>query len=152
MQQTREVTGIPKGMRPGQRQLNEASLVVALSEAVPTKMRAAVREITHVMTAPEARGKRLATALLNCVCQEADANGMTLLLTARAAVGGDDATPLPGPNDLQLIAWYEKFGFVQLQETPTGVLMARKVRERPRVQRPDNVVSMVVQRALRAGH
>lgn len=139
MFQERKLKNIPKGMRPGRRELNDASLNVCLTEAVPQRMRDKVREITHVMTLPEVRGRRLATALLNFVCQEADANGITLILTARAAVGGDNPTPLPGPDDAKLIGWYEKFGFVQLQDTPTGMLMARQVREKPRIVAAPNL-------------
>ena len=122
----RTINNVPKGMRPGRRELNEASLRVQLCEAVPEHMRASVREITHVHVAPEYRRKRLATMLLNLVCQEADANRMTRLLTAAPAWDSDmDAA--------QLVAFYELFGFVQLQDTPQGMLMARQVHERPRL-------------------
>lgn len=124
--QRREISNIPVGMRPGIRQLNEATLKVCMSDAVPEHMRDRVREITNVHCESQARRKRLATALLNCVCQEADANKVTLLLTARPS---DDE----GPNEETLLAWYEKFGFTKLQDTPNGWFMARQVHEKPRI-------------------
>jgi hypothetical protein len=33
-----------------------------------------------------------------------------------------------------LVAWYEKFGFKKLQDTPTGTFMARQVHEKPRIK------------------
>jgi hypothetical protein len=102
--------------------------------AVPEAMRPRMREIVRFFVPVDDRRKRLGTMLLNMVCQEADANGITLLLTARAV--GDDGELLHGPRDAQLVAFYERFGFVQLQDTPTGMLMARKVSEAPRVLAP----------------
>ena len=61
--------------------------------------------------------------LLNFVCQEADADKKTLLLTAWPT---DDHSE---EAVKRLVAWYERFGFVCLQESPTGGwLMARQVR------------------------
>lgn len=132
--ESREISNIPMGMRPGLRQLNDASLRVNMTIVVPEHMRPAVREITDVLVPVASRGKRLATALLNFVCQEADASGITLILTARAAVGAGDNTALDGPDDKKLIAWYKKFGFVELESTPTGMLMARQVHEKSRIE------------------
>lgn len=123
----REATGIPKGMRPGKRELNDASLLVEMSQAVPEHMRANIREITHFYVPAESRGKRLGTMLLNFVCQEADANKITLMLTAAPSEGD------VGPDEEKLVAWYEKFGFMKLQQTPIGTLMARQVHEKPRL-------------------
>jgi ribosomal protein S18 acetylase RimI-like enzyme len=124
-------------MRPGRREFKQASLTVAIPEALPAHMRDRTREITHVYCEPEGRGKRLATALMNFVCQEADAGSFTLVLTAREYDEG-------GPNEAQLIAWYEKFGFTKLQDTDKGPFMARQVRERPRIK----PVRLAVSRAL----
>lgn len=129
---------IPKGMRPGRRELASASLVVGISTAVPEVMRAGTREISHVFVPPEDRGKRLATALMNFICQEADANRITLLLTVRPYDEGGTESP----TEEQLIAWYAKFGFVELQDSPQGMLMAR------RVHVPANVIPLAVHRAL----
>lgn len=111
---------IPLGMRPGRRELGPASLEVVLSQAVPLHMRQGTREIAKLMVPVTHRRKHLATALMNLICQEADANGKTLLLIAQPE--GED-----GPDEAQLVAWYEKFGFQTLQEVPTGTFMARKV-------------------------
>jgi hypothetical protein len=80
----------------------------------------------------------MATALMNFVCQEADANKITLVLTAQrvedaggASVSGADPA---APNTAQLISWYEKFGFQKLQDTPSGTFMARQVHEKPRIK------------------
>lgn len=126
----RQIDRIPKGMRYGTRQLNTASLVVTECTAVPEAMRERVREIVSFYVPAEDRRHKLGTMLLNMTCQEADANGITLLLTARAQ------EPDEGPTDAQLIAFYERFGFTQLQMSPTGMLMARQVREAPRVLNP----------------
>lgn len=126
-QQSREINRIPLGMRPGRRELNEASLVVSLCEAVPAHMREKTREITCAFVEPAARRTRLATALLNFICQEADANGITLLLTAQPC---DDQGP---PEDV-LVRWYGKFGFTPLQDTPVGLMMARAVHAKPKLQ------------------
>lgn len=141
----REVRRIPLGMKPGKRQLNDAELIVSLSHAAPENMRKRTREIVSFYVPQASRGKRLGTALMNFVCQEADANLITLLLTARPSEG-DDAMM----SEDKLIAWYEKFGFMKLQETPTGWLMARKVQRRaPQVLAVrDNVISLAVRKAI----
>jgi ribosomal protein S18 acetylase RimI-like enzyme len=125
-QQSREIKRIPVGMRPGVRQLNDASLRVSVPDAVPEHMRSHLREITHLYVDPASRRQHLATALLNFVCQEADANRITLLLTARSDEEG-------GLTDEQLIEWYKKFGFQKLQEDADGWVMARRVREKLRI-------------------
>lgn len=125
---------IPIGMRPGKRQLNSAELTVSLSDAVPTHMRAQVREVSHVFVPAADRRQHLATALMNLVCQEADANGITLLLTAQPYDTG-------GPDGATLQSWYALFGFRALQESEAGTIMARQVADPGRIQR-------AVQRAL----
>lgn len=122
----RKIENIPKGMRPGVRQLNSASLVVALSDAVPEKMKWRTREIHTFHVPPDDRRKKLGTLLLNLVCQEADANKITLVLIARAEGYTTFETS-------ELVEWYKKFGFQVLQETPHGIFMARQVHEKPRV-------------------
>jgi GNAT superfamily N-acetyltransferase len=131
----------------------QASLTVAIPEALPAHMRDKTREITHVFCEAAARGQRLATALMNFVCQEADAGGYTLVLTAREYISdsvfdlqanGPAEVNAPRPNEAQLIAWYEKFGFTKLQDTDKGTFMARQVRERPRIK----PIRLAVSRAL----
>lgn len=140
MDGVRESRGqIPMGMRAGERQLKSASLRVSVPDSVPEHMRAAMREISNVFVPAEDRGKRLATALMNFVCQEADANRLTLILTVQPYDEG-------GPNAEQLKAWYAKFGFIDLQESDAGTIMARKVH----VPESANVipVALAVRRAL----
>jgi predicted GNAT family acetyltransferase len=111
---------IPVGMRPGRRELASASITVSLTEAVPLAMRAGVREVSHVFVPAEDRRKHLATALMNLVCQEADANGITLILTV-------DPYDTGGPSAEELQSWYSQFGFRDLQDSPNGQIMARQV-------------------------
>lgn len=120
--QSRELIkgSIPRGMRPGRRELNTASLLVTISQAVPAHMRAATREVSELFVPAADRRKHLATALMNLVCQEADSNGITLLLIARPF----DAD---GPTEEELVAWYGLFGFRSLQDSIKGVVMARQV-------------------------
>lgn len=124
-------------MRPGQREFRDASLTVSVPITLPTHMQARTREISHVFVKAEARGQRLATALMNFICQEADANRFTLVLTAREYDEG-------GPDETRLVTWYQKFGFQTLQDTPTGTFMARQVHEKPRVK----PVTLGIARAL----
>lgn len=150
----REITQVPRGMKPGRRELNEASLRVSMSLAVPAHMKDRVREITHVYVEPSARRKRLATGLLNFVCQEADANGITLLLTARPQIQVVDAKgnlkPVDGPTEDELVHWYTKFGFTAIQETPHGPIMARKVFEKPKVLQPSRSLHQAVRQVLQS--
>jgi GNAT superfamily N-acetyltransferase len=65
-----------------------------------------------VMTVDTMRGKRgqgHATALMKQVLADADSEGVTLLLTARAKHA---AIEHGGLNQEQLEAWYERLGFV----------------------------------------
>lgn len=111
---------IPRGMRPGRRELGVASVLVSISEAVPAHMKAGTREVSHLHVPVPHRRKHLGTALMNLICQEADANSITLLLTAHPEEEG-------GPDEDQLIAWYALFGFTELQDTVNGVMMVRRV-------------------------
>jgi GNAT superfamily N-acetyltransferase len=121
MQSTEHINGaIPRGMKPGRRELGVASVMVSISDAVPEHMRARTREVSHLHVPAEYRRKHLATALMNLVCQEADANSITLLLIAQPY---DE-----GPDEDQLIDWYAKFGFQMLQDSVKGTIMVRKVR------------------------
>lgn len=132
MMRVREIKAIPTTMRCGVRELTRsgsyvARLEVAMSEAVPESMRAHTREIIGFYVARGNRGQRWGAALMNMVCQEADANCMTLLLTARPSDGD------LGPSQAKLMEFYQRFGFFVLQETPSGPLMARQVVPRPKI-------------------
>ncbi len=121
---------IPDGMRPGRREFRDASLTISIPQQLPEHMREGTREISHVFVDPSARRQRLATILLNFVCQEADANSMVLILCARDYGGEDEARM----DEDQLVSWYERFGFKRLQDTPQGTMMARQVVPRRRIQ------------------
>jgi len=125
MQHERVNESIPQGMRPGRRELNEARANITFSDAVPAHMREQIREVSGLYVPPAARGRRLATALMNFICQEADSNRITLLLIVDSFQTDDDE-PL-GPDDDQLAAWYAKFGFTKLQDSPKGQIMVRRV-------------------------
>ncbi len=119
---------IPHGMRPGRRELGVASVKISISDAVPVHMKGAIREVSHLHVPTEHRRKHLGTALLNLICQEADANRVTLLLIVQPFDEG-------GPDEDQLIDWYTLFGFKTLQDSPTGTVMARQVQIPNRVKR-----------------
>lgn len=133
---------IPVGMRPGAREFRDASLTISVSQAVPEHMRDRVREVSHLFVKPASRRQRLATALMNFVCQEADANKMTLVLTV--CPYHEDGVAEQGMNDAELATWYERFGFQKVQDTPLGQFMARQVREKPRI----TPIAAAVSRAL----
>lgn len=143
MQVEREIDRIPVAMRPGRRECNQASLQVGMSDAVPEHMRAGIREITALFVPHEFRRQKLATILLNFVCQEADANRITLILTATPE---DDE----GLNQEQLVAWYQRFGFQVLPRADDApYLMARQVHEKPRIIRSG--IPDAVRKALTGG-
>jgi hypothetical protein len=100
------------------------------------RMRAKVREVSHVFVPAADRRQRLATALMNLVCQEADANGMTLILTV-------DPYDTGGPTAQELQDWYALFGFRDLQDSPNGKIMARQVSNPHR-----NCVARVIHQAM----
>ena len=96
-------------MKLGQRTNGAASLTLSHSTALPSRLREVV-EVSQVSTDPESRRQYLATGLLREVCNEADREHVVLML-------------LPEGEDW-LQCWYERFGFIRIQENP--VLMARK--------------------------
>lgn len=101
---------MPLGIRRHRR----ASLRVALATGLPVEMQDKIRELLSVVS--EDRGKGHAKALLWQVTAEADRAGMVLMLK-----------PEPFADGLtldQLVKFYERFGFVKIQESPC--LMARQ--------------------------
>lgn len=66
-------------------------------------------DIQALKTNRTQRGKGHAKTVMMQVLADADAEGVTLLLTARAARG---ATEHGGMDQEQLEAWYERLGFV----------------------------------------
>jgi GNAT superfamily N-acetyltransferase len=108
------------GMR-GEYTHGAASLRLSYSMAMPAHMRGGIREVTNVYTLESERGKGSASALLKQVCDEADESGIVLILLPKQ----NDAT---GLDDLRLIAWYERNGFISIQDNP--ILMARQAHGR----------------------
>lgn len=104
-------------MNVGARNHEGASLQVRISLALPKRMRDRTREITKVHTPAEMQGQGCATQLLQSVCEEADSDGITLVLWPRPY--GDDIAL----SQSMLILWYQRFGFQVIQPDP--VLMAR---------------------------
>ena len=80
---------------------------------LPEDMRDATRELVGVQSTNPRKGH--ATALMHTVCAEADREWMTLLIQVKPF---DD-----GMTEDQLMRWYGRFGFVQIQAEP--ILMAR---------------------------
>lgn len=97
------------GMKTGKRQRGAASLNIGYSQAIPSPMRGKVLELSDLHTDELHRKKGQAHQLMLDVCQEADESQVVLIL-------------MPDGEEW-LIDWYEKFGFVEIQECP--LLMAR---------------------------
>jgi GNAT superfamily N-acetyltransferase len=103
------------GMR-GNRNHGGAALKLSYCTAVPPNMRGGIREITNIYTLESKRGQGDASRLLKEVCDEADKERMVLVIM-----------PEPfdkGLNELELIQWYARHGFIAIQNNPT--LMARQ--------------------------
>ena len=102
----------------GTRSNDHASLKVCVPTALPPHLRARIREIRSVETAPDHRGKGFAKDLLERVCIAADLSDTWLMLHVEP---GDGDTTMQGLVDL-----YGKFGFKPFQSAP--MLMVREAR------------------------
>lgn len=103
-------------MHPGIRQLRSASLMLSEPESVPAHMRPQLREVSALYVPTADRRKGYAAELLDRVCDEANACGMTLMLIVRPYE--------EGITQAELESFYERHGFKKIQEAPT-VLMAK---------------------------
>jgi len=92
-----------------------SSAEVVVNPSLPPAL-SGVLEVVRVWTDPEARGQGFATELLKSITEDADIEGVVLILTPR--IFGKTA----GLQDLA--KWYERFGFSTIQRSPV-VLMAR---------------------------
>lgn len=110
-------------MTPGVREHKAASLRLVESEAMPEDMRDRIREIVSLKSENPRKGH--ATTLLWSVCHEADQNKTVLILQPKPF--GDGAM-----DDRKLEGFYNKFGFVRIQDAP--VLMARQPKPRPKIE------------------
>lgn len=104
-------------MKIGARFHKQASCRIAISTALPEDMRDGTRELVSLESDNPRKGH--ATALMHQVCAEADVGGIVLLLQPKPF--GE------GMNEEQLGKFYERFGFVTVQEVPAK-LMARQPR------------------------
>jgi GNAT superfamily N-acetyltransferase len=95
---------------------NEHSSAEVVANANLPASLAGVLEVVRVWTDPEARRQGYATELVKSIVQDADIEGVVLILTPRTF--GRSA----GLEDLA--KWYERFGFAVIQKKPI-VLMAR---------------------------
>lgn len=95
----------------GERRHGTATLKLAISRALPKRMRSKVREVIGLHTPTKDRGNGLASYLMSSVCYEADQHSIVLLLTP----------------DSGLDAFYRQFGFKAIQNNPT--LMARQAND-----------------------
>ena len=102
----------------GTRANGHASLKVCVPTALPPHLRARIREIRSVETAPDQRGKGFAKDLLERVCISADLSDTWLMLHVAPS---DSDTTMQGLIDL-----YGGFGFKPFQAEP--LLMVREAR------------------------
>jgi GNAT superfamily N-acetyltransferase len=93
---------------------NEHSSAELVTPTLPQSL-SGVLELVRVWTDPDARKHGFATELVKSICDDADIEGVVLMLSPKTfgAVG---------MTELQ--AWYERFGFQVIQRKPI-VLMAR---------------------------
>lgn len=130
-------------MKTGQRTVGAASLRVRQCVALPPNMRLTTRELVNVETPFDEQGKGYATSLMHKVCREADAAGMTLLLTPQP--WGDNIRM----NKEQLEDWYTRaFGFHVIQREPM-TLMARVVNSTPKLLQLTPINASLYKEALK---
>lgn len=72
--------------------------------------------INRINVPKEHRGKRLGSAMLRRLCDVADAEGLSLVLTPLSSGG------LSGPR---LIAWYKRYGFNWMTPGKPGIMIRR---------------------------
>lgn len=96
-------------MRNGKRVHGSASARVRYSQLADATVRGRLREITHMQSAVPGQGH--ASALLDSICAEADADGITLVV--HVAPFGDCRM-----TALELGRWYARKGFKAIQPEP----------------------------------
>ena len=99
-------------MKPGTITLGNASIHVGYSGVIKANKRGLLRELSEFNVPEEHRGKGEGSALLSDVCEQADQDGLMLMITAD--------TP-------RLCAFYARHGFIVIQDEGV-ILMARKHR------------------------
>lgn len=128
----------PSNVMIGKYQSGHATCVLKRSAQIPVEMRDGIRELSALETPVEHRKHGDASKLLHDVCEEADRQNLVILLHCEPF--GDIEL---GASQLQ--AWYERFGFMVIQDEPK--LMARMVGATPRVL---NKATAAIGRAIEA--
>lgn len=129
-----------KLLMTGKYQSGQATCFLKRSLQIAEEMRDGIRELTKLQTPVAGRRKGDASQLLGMICDEADTQGLVLMLHCEPFGDSDLASS-------QLEAWYEKFGFMVIQAEPK--LMARMVGATPRMLNPDSV-TVAISRAIEA--
>jgi GNAT superfamily N-acetyltransferase len=105
------------GMKPGTVQLGPASLHLGYTSLAPPHLRGRLREISSLVVDQASRGHGAASALMKAVIEQADINGVALLVHVEPF--GD--CPV---NEYSLRQWYQRLGFDEIQVMPC--IMVRK--------------------------
>lgn len=125
-----------------------ASCRVVQNPELPSDMDR-VREVSRVWTEPGSRKQGYATELMSTVCDEADSEGVVLILQPKPfgdrwpkGAGAKDQSAYLALKAEKLEAWYRRFGFIRTQSNP--VLMARAPSFRPKMTAVVHAVDGVV--------
>jgi hypothetical protein len=105
------------GLKVGTHELLSASCKLSYSQDVKPHLRGNLRILTNLQSIQKRQGH--ARALMLSLCSKADILGIVLMLNPKPE--GDESMTTE-----QLMEWYEKFGFVKIQDKPI-ILMARPV-------------------------
>jgi len=97
-------------MKTGAVTLGNASIHINYSQLIPPNQRGNARELTEFNTPIEHRGKGEGSALLQEICDQADTEGLLLIISA---------------DNERLEKYYSRFGFATIQKSDI-ILMARK--------------------------
>ena len=103
-------------MEPGTRRNGPSRLELVRMAGIDESVTEGLLEVKSVLTTKPSRRQGHASRLMTDVCVEADKTGTLLVLTPEQFDNGPIGTE-------QLQGWYERFGFVVIQDKP--VLMCR---------------------------
>jgi GNAT superfamily N-acetyltransferase len=103
-------------MKPGTYTSGHASCKLRYSTAIPAHLRGRLLEVTRLHVSEQHRGKGHATKLIEKLARYADADRITLLLMPKPF--GESA-----PDVSQLVRFYARHGFVELQDKPVILLV-----------------------------
>jgi GNAT superfamily N-acetyltransferase len=116
-------------MKPGTYTSGHASCKLRYSQAVAPHLRGRLLEVTKVFTPEQHRGKGHASRLIAKLARYADCDRITLLLMPKPY--GASALGVP-----ELLQFYARFGFAELQAKPVILLVRQWTTSLPR-QRSD---------------